>query len=445
MLLKNLEKKKVLILGFRREGQDTFRFLRKQFPGKMIGVADQLPFDRFPAQAQKLLAFVLQGRLNPTRLHFGKDYLKALKEYEIIIKSPGIPLKLLAPYQKKRQRVTSQAEIFFENCPGTVVGVTGTKGKSTTASLMYEVLKQGKVKVHLVGNIETPVLQFLAKATEEDVFVYELSSFQLETIKKSPAIAVLLNIYPEHLDYHGSLRNYIKAKEHITKFQDKNDILIFNEQDPRVREIAKRSHARKIPFQPRKRLTRNTVFIASVEPAVIVGGLFDVSKTNIAKAIRRFKPLPHRLEFVGRQKGIAFYNDSLSTIPEATIAAMDVFGPRLATLIVGGFDRGVDYQTLAKRILKSDLQTLILFPTTGQKIWDSIAKFNDRDSKTPQHFFVADMKRAVELCYAHTPRGKACLLSPAAASFNLFKDYKDRGEQFKKFVFKLARSTRHTL
>ncbi len=404
MKLQDLRGKKILLLGFGREGKDTLAFLRKKFPSKIVGIADQ--------------------KLN-------KNYLKALKDYDVIIKSPGISPRLIASFITKKQIVTSQTEIFFDECPGTIIGVTGTKGKSTTASLCYAVLKHAGKKVHLIGNIGEPVLQFLDKATPEDIFVYELSSFQLTNFKKSPHIAVFLNLYPEHLNYYGGkFKDYANAKANITKHQTVTDFLIYNSKDKAVAKIAKQSKAQKIPFTE----SLSSTFVASTEPARLVGKLFGISEKKIQSAIKKFKPLPHRLERVGppngearEYKGISFYNDSLATIPEATMRAIDLLGPKLHTLIAGGFDRGISYEKLGKKIEQSSIKTLVLFPTTGEKILRSM-------SRPPQYFFANSMKEAVEFCYKKTPKRTVCLLSPASSSFNMFKDYKDRGDQFKKFV-----------
>lgn len=416
MLLTELKGKKILILGFGREGQDTFLFLRKKllrknFKDVQIGIADQNEN-------------ALQTTPKNTAIHLGKSYLKAIPNYDVVIKSPGIPNSEVLKYLAKNQTLTSQTDMFLENCEGTVIGITGTKGKSTTSSLIYEVLTKGGVKAHLLGNIGKPVLSDLAKQSPEDVFVYELSSFQLENLRESPHIAVLLNIYPEHLNHHGSFDAYVKAKTNITKYQKETDFLIYNSKDPLVSRIAKTSKAQKLPFIYKK---SSHSWIASSEPARIIGKLFYIKETTIEKAIQNFKPLPDRLERVGKYKGITFYNDSLATIPEATISALDTLGLDVQTLIAGGFDRGIKFEKLGKRIQQSKVKALILFPTTGKKILQAI-------KKPPQHFFAKTMEEAVRLCYAHTQKGKISLLSPAASSFNMFKDYKDRGDQFKKFV-----------
>ncbi|MDP2664113.1 MAG: Mur ligase family protein, partial [bacterium] len=240
-MLEELKNKKVLILGFGREGRDTFLFLKKLFPKKVIGVADRNP----KPDLGRL-------KLSSGRKHFGKDYLKSLKNYEVIIKSPGIPFKILPKPALKK--LTSQTEIFFDNCPGKIVGITGTKGKSTTSAMIYKVLKAGGIKTHLIGNIGKPVLSFLSKPVKDEdqqVYVYELSSHQLYNLRKSPQIAVFLNIYPEHLDYYRSFKEYVKAKANITLWQKKEDYLIYNSRDKLVSRFVRKTKARKIPIRGR--------------------------------------------------------------------------------------------------------------------------------------------------------------------------------------------------
>ena len=465
MKLDELKEKKVLILGFGREGRDTFLFLRKIFPKKVLGIADQQKISNFqpstrakPGTRAGLGAGLVPHRNKVSgtgfpisnllrkdknvRLHLGENYLKALKKYDVIIKSPGVPAKILRKFSRTSQVITSQTEIFFENCPGKIIGVTGTKGKSTTATLIYKILKdgsasspqEGKLKAHLVGNIGKPVLRLLFSATPEDVYVYELSSHQLYNLKKSPQVAVFLNIYQEHLDYYKNFKEYLKAKQNICRWQKKEDYFIYNPENKYVRETAKLTRAKKIPIEGK-------FYKLSIATAKAVGKIFKIPNKVIDKAIKKFQPLPHRLEFVGKYKGIEFYNDSLATIPEATIGAIEALGKNLETIILGGFERRQNFKELTKEILKSKIKTAILFPTTGERIFKEINKLSGErfSAKLPKCFFVDDMKGAVRLAYQYTKRGKICLLSPASASFNLFKDYKERGNLFKKFVKSLKR------
>lgn len=443
MTIDNLKSKKVLILGLGREGLDSFKFIQKIFPDKKFGIADKAELKDLDANIQKLI--LNKGPV----FHLGKNYLRALKKYDIIIKSPGIPPKVIVPFISKKQRITSQTDIFFENCTGKIIGVTGTKGKSTTTSLIYEILKQNRLKVHLIGNIGRPVLSFLFNAKPDDIYVYELSSHQLYNFKKSPHIAVFLNIYPEHLDYYENFKEYLKAKQNITRYQKSEDFIIFNPQNKEVRETAKISKAKKIPIRIEnvgrtikiKEIPLEGKFnLQNIEAAIIIGRIFGISNRDIVRVIKKFKPLEHRLELVGTYRGITFYNDSLATAPEATIGAINTFKGKVQTIMLGGFDRGIDYYSkLAKTVLENKIKNIILFPTTGEKIWKDICSQNRKRYFLPKAFFVNNMKDAVVLAYKYTSKGKICLLSPACASFGIFKNYKERGDLFKKYVKKLGK------
>ena len=429
MNLDYLKDKKILILGFGREGQDTFLFLRKIFPKKEIGIADQKKIKTSKSKFQN------------TKFYFGKNYLKSLKDYDVIIKTPGIPIHLPEVEKAfKENKITSQTEIFLQNCPGTIVGITGTKGKSTTTSLIYEILKRGGLKAHLVGNIGQPVLGLLKSATKKDVYVFEFSCHQLYKIKASPHIAVFLNLYPEHLDYYKNFDEYTKAKANITLHQTKNDFLIYNSKDKVVSKFAEKSKARKIPiptnYEPIKNIKiplAGKFNLQNVMTAIKVGEIFKIKKEKIKKAVENFKPLSHRLELVGTFKGITFYNDALSTIPETAIAALDTLGDRVETIFLGGFDRNISFEKLAKRVLKSKIKNVILFPTTGKKIWQEIGK-QSKNKRLPRPFFTDNMQDAVKIAYKNTQKGKIALLSCASTSFSIFRDYEEKGNLFKKFV-----------
>jgi UDP-N-acetylmuramoylalanine--D-glutamate ligase len=436
MKLENIKRKKVLILGFAREGKDTFKFLRKLFPEKVLGIADSNPQCKY---------LIKDEESRKIRWHLGKDYLKSLKYYDVIIKSPGIPIHLLEIEKAlKEGKITSQTEIFFENYKGKIVGITGTKGKSTTATLIYKVLKEEGLKVHLAGNIGKPVLNYLTTSNENEIFVYELSSHQLYNLKISPHVAVFLNIYPEHLDYYKDFNEYLMAKANITLWQRENDFLVYNFRDKNIREIAKKSRARKIPIKDYSKILENigikkTHFYGkfyglNIACAIEVGKIFGLEKEKIKRAIKKFKPLPHRLEYVGKFRGIEFFNDSLSTIPQTTIAALESLGNKVQTLILGGYDRGLDFKELAKEILKRKIKNLILFPETGEKIWKEILSLVNNDSQLPHAILVQNMKDAVKVSFEITEKNKICLLSPSSPSFGIFKDYKERGNLFKKYV-----------
>ncbi|MCP6718010.1 MAG: UDP-N-acetylmuramoyl-L-alanine--D-glutamate ligase [Patescibacteria group bacterium] len=432
MKLNKLKNKKILILGLGIEGMDTLKFLRKSFPQKVIAIGDKLRFNQLNSEAQTTIK-----KDKKLRLHLGESYLGFLKYYDSIIKTPGIPPKVLKPFLEKGQKITSQTEIFFNNCKGKIIGITATKGKSTTASLIYEILKKNKLKAYLVGNIGKPMLSLLSSDKKENVYVCELSSHQLVSLKKSPDIAVFLNIYSEHLDYYENFKQYLSAKSNITKHQGKNDYLVFNSKNKLINQVAKKSKAQKIPISSVKikrieTLLKGEFNVENIKAAIAATRLFKIKDKDILKAIKTFKPLAHRLECIGTYKGIKFYNDALSTVPEATIAALDALGNNVETIFLGGLDRGIDFKGLAKRILKSRIKVLILFPDTGGKIYKQIVEL-DKNSKF-KAIMVLNMKDGVKLAYEHTKKGKICLLSTASPSFSLFKDYKEKGNLFKKYV-----------
>ena len=420
MKIEDLENRSVLILGFGQEGRDSFSFLRKIFPDKILGISDKQEN--------------LKVKTKKVKLYLGKNYLKSLKNYDLIIKSPGIPIHLPEIERAYKQgKITSQTTIFFENWPGKIVGITGTKGKSTTASLIYLILKKAGVKAHLMGNIGKPVLSSLFGARKNEIAVCELSSHQLYNSKKSPQIAVLLNIYPEHLDYYRNFKEYSQAKANIARYQSEKDYLVFNSSDKTIREIARKSRAKKIPI-------KGDYYELDRKAAQAVGKIFKVPSKIIFSVFKNFKGLPHRLEKVRTFKGITFYNDALATIPEATIAAIKKLGNRVETIMLGGFDRNIDFKNLAKEVLKSKIGNIILFPTTGEKIWKNVVKLS-HGRGLPKHFFVDNMADAVKLAYRHTNKGKICLLSTASSSFSIFKDYKEKGDLFKKYVRKYGKSS----
>ncbi len=414
MKTEEIKGKNILILGFGREGEDTLNFMKEIGSFANITIADKK--ENLSISDKSL------------KLSLGDDYLKNIEEYDLIIKSPGIPIDRITPLIKEGTIITSQSDIFLDNVKGTVIGITGTKGKSTTSSLITNILKKKGLDASLVGNIGEPTLKYLKDDNPDKIYVYELSSFQLETVNKSPNISIILNLYKDHLDHHKNFKDYVNAKSKITQFQKEDDILIFNKEDPIVKEIALKSKAKKIPFNPKNDpLGIRKDITVPAEVLLIVSKIFDISDELIIETISSFTPLPHRLENVGRYKGITFYNDSAATIPEAAISAINKIGPDLDTLITGGVDKGFSLKELSDKIVESSINNLILFPETGKKIEEFVSgKLNI--------FHAEDMKTAVEIAFLKTEKGKSCLLAPAASSFNMFKDYQERGNLFKKYV-----------
>ncbi|MCL4419047.1 UDP-N-acetylmuramoyl-L-alanine--D-glutamate ligase [Patescibacteria group bacterium] len=433
MKIEEFKNKKILIIGRGVEGNAAYSYLKRHFPGSVIDIVDKKD---------------------------GKDYLKNQKKYDIAVKSPGVkPDVLIIPY-------TTATNIFLRNAKGKVIGITGTKGKSTTSTLIYEMLRKQTKNVYFGGNIGQSPLEFMDKLNEQSWIVLELSSFQLSDVNISPHIAVMLMVAMEHLDFHRDEKKYLAAKRNIFRFQTRenfavlnHDYLPTNESDiftqgkifkvSREREtnpgcfIKGRAVWIRIDGKEEKIVdTKDIKLIGehnfeNVCAAVMAATLAGVSKANIISVLRTFKGLEHRLEFVREVNGIKFYNDSLATLPDASVSALEAL-PNTETLIAGGYDRGLDYQKLGDAISKSEVKTLILFPQTGKKIWEAVCRVM-KEEERPEKFDVTSMEQAVRLAYSETTSGKVCLLSPGSASFGIFKNYKDRGEQFKKEILKLAK------
>lgn len=433
MLLEQIANQPVLILGFGREGRSTYHFLRSRFPDLPLAVADKSR-DQTAYDDDRLTFYV------------GPDYLKSLVDFPIIIKTPGIPPNLPEIRQAKRRgnTITSQTQIFLELCRGKVIGVTGTKGKSTTTSLIQHVLQATGIPAVLLGNIGTPPLDCLELGDEAAYFVFEMSSHQLMDVTRSPHMAVLQNIVPEHLDYYTDFDEYVSAKANIARFQTAEDYFIFNADFPIPTEIAELTTARKLPFSlqdfdPKIKSRLIGDFNKyNILPATIIGDLLALPKDQVYAAIADFSPLEHRLQLVGVYRGISFYDAALSTVPEATISAIEALGDTVCTLICGGYERQQNYRELARKILRSQIEVVILFPTTGQRIWAEIEQANET-AKPIRHFFVDNMGDAVKLAGQYTRSNMSCLLAPAAPSFAVFRDYVDEAQQYKQRIVELAK------
>ena len=402
---------RVLILGFAREGLSTFNFLHSKFPRLQIDTADQKD---------------------------GPDYLKTLQDYGVIIKSPGIsPHKpeIVAAAQKGCV-FTSHMQIFFEVCPSkNIIGITGTKGKSTTTSLIYEVIKANDLPATIVGNIGKPALDYLSEMTVDSWVVTELSSGQLISLTQSPHIAVLQNIFQDHLDYHLDYEEYRQAKYNITRFQKPRDYFIYNAANSDSAFAATLTQAKLIPFsindfdpQIKTHLLGDHNKL-NIIPSLKIAKILKLPKNKVYQAITDFHPLDTRLELVATKNNIRFYADTLATIPEATIAALDALPSDVETLIAGGHERKQNYSILAVKILSRGIKNLIVFPATGPRIWKEITNINPHPPLT--YHQSNTMVDAVKFALDHTLSDKICLLSPAAPSFTLFKDYKDEYEQYK--------------
>ncbi len=388
-----------------------------------------------------------------------------VNNFDMIVKSPGIPMRVLNDLCQNTE-ITSMTDIFLRVYGDQVVGITGTKGKSTTSSLIYNVFKTAGYKVLLGGNIGIPLFELLDKMDVTTIVVAELSCHQLEGIHRGPHVAVLLNLFQEHLDHYGSYTEYKMAKLQIGLRQCDGDTLIYCRDNA---ELSAMVNANRTQF-------RSNVIDYSANDEPIFGDVTtrlpgEHNRSNIQavacvarqycidgelfrKGVSEFNGLEHRLEFVGVYKGIKFYNDSISTIPAACEAAVKAVGD-VQTLILGGFDRGIDYSSLATFLAKSNVNNIAFVGKAGQRILEHLnSLYPDHGKNT--HLFVADnsdgksdgngtkiYRRVTNWCFKVTEAGKCCLLSPAAASYDSFKNFEERGRVFKELVRSHVRHELH--
>ncbi len=431
--------KKILILGWGEEGQALYKYYRGLYPRLPLWIADQ---NKFTAPKDKLV-----------KTFYGKEYLDKLNDFELIAKGPGISNwepKIISAVDNGVE-LTSVAKIFFAKHRERIIGVTGTKGKSTTSSLIYAILKASGKEVYLVGNIGANPLELLNKS-DKALFVYELSSYQLSVLPYSPHIAVFIDLFPDHLPYHRGFNNYAQAKANISLHQNKTDYFIFNGAYPFIKNLAKKSLAKTIEYANKKKEINGFLYyenkkvislkdinlpgehnLKNITAALTVAKLLKVNDKVIARSLSTFKGLSHRLELIGKYQGIEFYDDAISTTPESTLAAIEYLGPKLNSIFLGGEDRGYDFKQLAKKIASLDIAAIILLPDSGKRIKEALVKAYGQ-KPLPKILATESMSTAVKFAYQHTSPSKVCLLSTASPSYSLFKNFKEKGDLFQKFV-----------
>ncbi|MCL2246752.1 MAG: UDP-N-acetylmuramate dehydrogenase [Lentimicrobiaceae bacterium] len=400
MVIDFLRDKKIAILGFGSEGKSSFRFIRNYLPDKFLAIHDRN---------------VVEIDDDNVMVVSGEHYLQNLNDYDIILKTPGISFAHIN-YFIERTKISSQTALFLQYYGKQTIGITGTKGKSTTASLIYHILQQNEIKTLLAGNIGTPLFDIVEQIDKQTVVVAELSAHQLEFVYHSPHIAILLNLYQEHLDHFNSFSSYMFAKLNIVNFQNKKDVLVYNEEDEWIKKLITQHNFTHNLHPYNNRIKYNA--------AITTCRLLGISERNIELAIASFIPLEHRQEFVGEKHGIRFYNDSIATVPEATIYAIETL-KEVNTLLLGGFDRGIDYAILYEFLQKNPIDNIVFMGPAGKRMkseWNKIAKNCIEED---------DMQKIIAFAIKNTQKGKICLLSPAAASYDQYKNFEERGKLFK--------------
>lgn len=454
-LVKNIDLKrktgKIAVFGLGIEGHDLIRYL----VGKGIR----------PVILEENENYKVDEEFKDLEIIKGEKVSESPLDFEVIYRSPGVYRfrEDILEAEKMGVKIESSIRLFFDECPGQIIGVTGTKGKGTTSSLIYAILKEAGKDVYLAGNIGKPYLELLPKLDTKSLVVLELSSFQLIDLNKSPDVSVVLNITSDHLNWHKDLKEYVDAKKNIVEYQNPSDFAVINADYEVPKSFAGKTKA-KVLFFSRKNSTsgcyirKDKEIVLSVQKDEVIGDvdrLLLMGKHNwenvtaaicasyvagadiesIKKAVFEFKGLEHRLELAGKVNGIEFYNDSFSTNPEPTIAAVKSFEKPM-TLILGGYDKGLDYREMGKEIATGRVANTILIGDTREKIKKALdeASFNGKIIDMGRSEMTKIVNKALEI----TPTGGVVILSPASASFDMFKDYKERGNLFKKAVSSIS-------
>ncbi len=410
---------KVAILGYGVEGKSAYGYFKKQ--GAEIDVFDE-----------KELAGVDFVQVVPSLQ--GVDFAN----YDLIVRSPSLrprELRLAMREQGAKAELTSVTKLFFEKCPAKIIGVTGTKGKGTTCSLINGILRAAGQKVHLVGNIGVAALDVLEDIKPSDIVVYELSSFQLWDLGRSPQVAVVVHIEEDHMDKHDDMAEYLAAKANIAKWQSMEDKIIFDNTNAESRRIAELSSGKKIAYPTGKfeklldslRLPGQHNRMNGEAAILAARAVAEVSDNEVQEGLASFDGLPHRLKLVGEVEGVRFYDDSISTTPGSTIAAIKAFdAPEI--LILGGSSKGLHFGALAKEIAGGRVKKVLLMGASANELEQELLSvgYNDFENLGMNINMEGIVERAADLAGA----GDVVILSPACASFDMFKNYAERGELF---------------
>ena len=397
---------------------------------------------------------------------FGKNYLEKLIGFDLIFRSPScLPtVPELAAEFERGAIITTEIEMLIEMCPGIVIGVTGSDGKTTTTTLIYEIIKNAGFNTYVGGNIGKPLFTKLPEMKSDDIIVLELSSFQLMNMKVSPQISVITNITPNHLNVHKDYEEYIEAKKNIFKYQDKNGILILNYDNEITKSCEPEANGKVIFFSSKEKLKNGYIVDGNVikkcedglrkhvvdTDELIIRGKHNyenicavlaavqdlVDEEEEIKTIKEFTGVEHRIEFVREINGTKWYNDSASSTPSRTISGLNAFDKEEIVLIAGGADKNLDYTPIAKPILDK-VKTLILMGETSEKIFEAVKEEEDNSGKQINIYMAKNLEHAIELAKKYAKPDQIVLFSPASTSFDMFKNMYDRGNKFKEMVNKL--------
>ena len=451
---KFLSNKKIAIIGAGVSNIPLMEVLISN--GNDITIFDKKEINNMPEEAIKII------QKNNIKTFSGENYLENLVGFDVIFRSPSI-LPTNAYLEKEASRgalITTEIEQVIRLAPCKIIGITGSKGKTTTTTIINEILTNLGYKTYLGGNIGIPLYSKLNNMNKEDIVILELSSFQLMNMKVSPNIAVVTNISPDHLDVHSSYEEYINAKKEIYLNQNKNDILVLNKDDDIVKNFANdakgtiryfsKNNLKDSYILDNDYISYNGQHIIDTKKLLLKGShnylniaaslnaikdYIHVSNEELERIISEINPVHHRLEFVRVINGVKWYNDSASTTPDKALAGINAFTEKIV-LIAGGSDKNISYTPLAKPIAKK-VSKLILFGQTKNKIYDEIMKLPRGLTKNLNIYVLDTLDEVIECAYQVSENGEVVLFSPASASFDMFKNAYQRGDIFKEKVNKL--------
>lgn len=413
-IFKRLRGKRILILGFGREGKSSLAFIQKYLPHAIVGVADK------NAEAMKDVD-------SSVAVYSGENYFDAVDSYDIVIKTPGISL---LGKNVDLSKITSQTDLFLEEFHNQIIGITGTKGKSTTSTLIYHLLKESGKDAILAGNIGIPIFDIIEQITNKSIIVFELSAHQLQFIHRSPHIGILLNVFEEHLDHFGTFKAYRDAKLNIIRKMGEGDWAVTNDEfcyeaeTMMVRSLSYHYYDFDVNWDdvPLKG-NHNRL---NINAALCAINAFGVPVDDVLPNLYTFQPLEHRQELVGTFGGVTFYNDSISTIPQAAIAALQTI-KNVTFLLLGGYDREIDYTPLIEYLQKNPVPHILYTGKAGKRMCDMLQSAGYQgDIKN-----FKDLNEAFEIIKSLSENGDVCLLSPAAASYDQYRNFEERGRLFK--------------
>lgn len=438
-IIEYLKDKKIVILGFGMEGKSTYNYIRKYLPEKEITIMDN-NYQNITLEDKNISIIDIN--------------YEDINKYDVILKAPGISFKDI-DITSFKDKISSQLELFLSTTDSYTIGVTGTKGKSTTSSVIYKVLSDQGKKAFLVGNIGKPILDIVDDADETSYVVIEMSSHQLQYTNHSPRLGIILNLFEEHLDHYKNKEEYYLAKINSVNYQE-NKYFLYTSDNKDLnyyKDFAKTTGERiNITDKLEKNsytykddeyvyVNKKQVFNINTERKLMgihnlknimfiltVSELLNLDLEKTIKSICEFEPLPHRMELVGTYDGITYYNDSIATIPSATINGVEALH-NVNTIIIGGMDRGIDYTPLIDYLKKSEIENVICLPTTGHKIAEEIKEIK----KT---YLVENVEQAVDQAKQVTKPGTICLMSPAAPSYGFYKNFEERGNRYKDYIRK---------